>query len=56
MASSGGIDIAGRVEVLGPIKASGSIRIRSGEGKAVMKLGTKVEASSVAVEGDVEVR
>ncbi|KAH7306104.1 hypothetical protein BKA65DRAFT_198567 [Rhexocercosporidium sp. MPI-PUGE-AT-0058] len=54
LSSSGSIDITGRVEVLGPIKASGSLRIRSGEGKAVMKLGTKVEASSVAMEGDVE--
>jgi len=60
VSSSGAIDIVGKVEILGPIKASGAIRIRSaeakGDGKQVkMKLGTKVEASgSVSVEGNVE--
>ena len=60
VSSSGAIDIVGKVEILGPIKASGAIRIRSaeakGDGKQVkMKLGTKVEASgSVRVEGNVE--
>ena len=60
MSSSGAVDIIGKVEILGPIKASGALRIRSadgkGDGKQVkMRLGTKVEASgSVSVEGNVE--
>lgn len=60
MSSSGAIDIIRKVEILGPIKASGAVRIRSEDGKGdgrqmKMKLGTKVEASgSVSVEGNVE--
>lgn len=65
VSSAGAIDITGRVEVVGSIKASGSVRIRSTAGESkeksdgkrvVMMLGTKVEASSVSMEGDIEVR
>ncbi len=55
--ASGAIDITGRVEIVGPIKSSGRIRIQSGGEKALMRLGSKVECSGACIiEGNVETR